>query len=577
MSFTARFKPKFWDHHDVAAGPYRHLFNFRRIWKQAVLLTAVVTLLPLFFIAAINYTISRDAMRSEILLRTDRLVSNTRRTVSFFLNERSAALDFVVRDNTLSQLSDPDRLDQLLYRLQSSFSGFSDIGLIDQNGVQVAYVGPYDLLGVNYSSSEWYQQVLEHGFYVSDIFLGVRNTPHMVIAVKHEVPDGTRYVVRVSITMERLDELLAHLHVSGGGDAFIINHEGILQTPSRFYGQPLEKIPLPVPGYSQNTQIENMRDPVSGMPLLVGYAYVENSPFILMICKHEDQLMEPWRRSQSKLMWFLFLSIISDLLVILGVSGYLVERIHEADQRRVATLHQVEYANKMASIGRLAAGVAHEINNPLAIINEKAGLIKDLFTFKQAYADDPKLIGLIDSILNSVDRCATITRRLLGFARHLGGEPSIEKLQVGEVVEEVLGFLQKEASYRGIKVNCQIAADLPAIETDRGKLQQILLNMFNNSLAAMQDGGHLDIAAERVGQNQISLSVTDDGCGIPETDLKRIFEPFFSTKTKQGGTGLGLSITYFLIQELGGKVDVKSTVGRGTTFTVVLPVSPPSP
>lgn len=572
MDLIARLKPRFWDHHDAAAGPYRHLFNFRLIWKQAVFLTATVTLLPLIFMAAINYTVSRNAMVSEIMLRTERLVSNTRRSVTFFLTEQTAALDFVVRDNPLEDLRSPRRLSNLLSRLQSAFGGFSDIGLIDQNGRQIAYAGPFELEGVNYSSYGWYQEVLDHGIHISDIFLGERHAPHLVIAIKHVLPDGNRYVLRATITMEKLYEHLSQLHVSGGGDAFIINRNGILQTPSRFYGDPLSSIPLPVPAFAPGTQVQTMDDPTMGR-LLVGYAFVENTPFLLMICKQEDQLMMPWHRSQREIMWFLAVSIASGLLVILGVSTYLVERVFEADQRRVATLHQVEYANKMASIGRLAAGVAHEINNPLAIINEKAGLIKDLFIFQKAYGDDPKLLGLVDSVLSSVDRCATITRRLLNFARHLGGDSSIQPLHVGEVIDEVLGFLDKEASYRRISVVSRVSDDLPLIETDRGKLQQILLNMFNNAFAAMQDGGRLEVSAAFRNPSQVTITVTDDGCGIPEDDLKRIFEPFFSTKTKQGGTGLGLSITYSLIKELGGEVHVASTVGKGTTFTITLPLT----
>jgi two-component system, NtrC family, sensor kinase len=309
----------------------------------------------------------------------------------------------------------------------------------------------------------------------------------------------------------------------------------------------------------------------SGTRLLVGYAFVENTPFILMICKQEEQLMMPWRQSQLKIFWFLAISVALGLLVILGVSTYLVGQIHEADQKRVATLHQVEYSNKMASIGRLAAGVAHEINNPLAIINEKAGLIKDLFTFKQAYQDDPRLIALIDSIIQSVDRCAAITKRLLNFARHLSGDSSIQDLSVGEVIEEVLGFLEKEAAYRRITVKAKVPEGMPTVRTDRGKLQQILLNMFNNAFAAVKDGGHLEVSVRLADRDHFTLNVADDGCGIPETELEKIFEPFFSTKTKQGGTGLGLSITYSLIQELGGQVAVKSAVGKGTTFMVTLP------
>jgi two-component system NtrC family sensor kinase len=573
MPAKISLKPKFWDHHDVAAGPFKQLFNFRRLWKQSVLLTASVTLLPLIFMAVIDYSVSKRASTSEMELRTARLVSNTRRTVSYFLSERKAALEFIVFDNAFHSMIDPYRLEALLLRSKKVFGGFTDLGVIDSTGMQRAYVGPYDLKGVSYEKEAWYREVLERGIYVSDVFLGMRHVPHFVIAVRNASDEAPFYVVRASIDTERFHQVLAEIEVSGRGDVFIINRKGILQTPSRFYGEALTRIPIPVPAYSERSEVHTVVGP-DGKAMLVGYAYIENTPFILMICKYQADLMASWTTVQLELLGFLTLSVIGILVVVLGGSTYLVGRIYEADQRRVAMLHQVEYANKMASIGRLAAGVAHEINNPLAIINEKAGLIKDLFTLKQSYDKDEKLLGIVDVIISSVERCATITRRLLGFARHMGSASTVESLHIEEVINEIFGFLSKETSYRAIHTKIEVPDDIPKIATDRGKLQQILLNLLNNALAAVADGGHLDISAKKFGTDHIALKVSDDGCGIPQSDLNRVFEPFFSTKTKQGGTGLGLSITYGLTQELGGTIRVKSELGKGTTFTVVLPIKP---
>ncbi len=225
----------------------------------------------------------------------------------------------------------------------------------------------------------------------------------------------------------------------------------------------------------------------------------------------------------------------------------------------------------MASIGRLAAGVAHEINNPLAIINEKAGLMKDLFLFKKEYKGNDMLMGLLDSIIASVARCGRITKRLLGFARHM--DVSIQTVNLGEVVREVLGFLNKEAEYRCISILIEVAEDIPPIQTDAGKLQQIILNIINNAFAAMENNGHLHIVGRMEGKDSVSLSISDDGCGISEKDLKRVFEPFFSTKTGKGGTGLGLSITYGLVEEICGKIEVKSELNKGTTFAIMLPLN----
>jgi two-component system NtrC family sensor kinase len=564
-----RLRPKFWDYIDVAAGPYKHLFNFQRIWKLAVLLTSGVALVPLIFITAINYKVTQGSIESEILFRTSRLVSNTRRTISFFLQERKSALDFITRDNSFETLNDRDRLEEILENLKKAFGGgFADLGVIDPLGYQRTYVGPYNLLGKDYSGQAWYKEVLDRGIYISDVFLGYRQVPHLVIAVKHKLGSGLSYVLRATLETERFSELLSNPEMSGYEDAFVINHEGVLQTSSHSHGDVLKKISIPVPGYSINAEVLEEKK-TDGEPLVVGYSYIEDTPFILMIVKEKAELMKPWYETRLKLIGFLAGSITIILIVILWVASYLVNKIYVADQRRLTMLHQVEYSNKMATIGRLAAGVAHEINNPLAIINEKAGLIKDLFALTERYARDEKLMALVDSVISSVDRCATITKRLLSFMR--ASEAIIKPLDLKTVIHEVLGFLGKEAEYRAITVSIQVPEDMPPVESDRSRVQEIFLNIINNAFAAVNDGGHVAITVRREDERFFSVTIADDGCGIPEKDLNRVFEPFFSTKTNRGGTGLGLSITSGLTQGLGGEISVRSQVGKGTSFTVKLP------
>ncbi|MDX9788050.1 MAG: ATP-binding protein [Desulfobacterales bacterium] len=568
VALIDKMKPKFWDYLDSGTQASRHLFNFRRLWFQAILWVCPVAMLPLIILALVDYKVTQQSIESEILLRTTRLVSNTRRTISFFLIERKAAIDFILRDNAFAALNSPDRLFVILEDLKTSFGGFVDLGVIDAAGRQQTYVGPYNLVGKDYSGQEWFQEVRDRGVYISDVFKGYRNEPHMVIAVKSSLGQGDFFVLRATLDIERFNHLLSELELTGEGDAFIINYEGVLQTPSRFSGGVLDKFQLPVPEYNEKSTV---REGVgaNGDPLIFGYAYIEETPFILMIIKKKDDLMAPWYVTRRELIGFLGISLTLIVIVILSVATYLVNRIFMADQRRVMALHHVEYANKMASVGRLAAGVAHEINNPLAIINEKAGLIKDLLLPNTDLPVQPKLIGLINSVISSVDRCAAITHRLLNFARHV--DVTVQPVRLEALIREVLGFLGKEAEYRSIEINISASEKVPEIISDRGKLQQIFLNLFNNAFAAMSDGGRLDIGISSL-ENRVLIEVADNGCGISASDLKRIFEPFFSTKTRQGGTGLGLSITYGLVHELGGGISVTSREGVGTKFIIALPI-----
>jgi signal transduction histidine kinase len=241
-----------------------------------------------------------------------------------------------------------------------------------------------------------------------------------------------------------------------------------------------------------------------------------------------------------------------------------------ADKSKAETLALVEQNCQLASIGQLAAGVAHEINNPLALINETAGYIKDLFTIAETYRQDDELMENIDSILEAVERCGRITGQLLGFARKF--DVKIQKINLKEIISDVFIFHNKEAEYRNIKVNVDISEENIEIESDRGKLQQILLNLVNNAFQAMNDGCRLDITAEREGRDRVVISISDNGCGMPEEALPKIFEPFFTTKERGVGTGLGLAITYGLVKKLHGDMSVKSKANEGTTFTITLPI-----
>lgn len=248
--------------------------------------------------------------------------------------------------------------------------------------------------------------------------MGFRKFPHIVIAIKHEKNNGDFYVLRATLNTDILNNKIHSLIYWPQSDAFLINSDGILQTSSRFYGKVLEKYPLPIPPFSPNAVVKPEHDS-EGNTNIFGYAYIEKSPFILIVTKHSVDFMANLFKIKNRLMWFLGISIVIIVIVILGSTTYGVKLLRKSEMRQAKVLHDMEYTNKMASIGRLAAGVAHEINNPLAIINEKAGLLKDFATLKPDFNYKDKIIGGVDSILNSVGRCSAITHRLLGFAKRM--------------------------------------------------------------------------------------------------------------------------------------------------------------
>ena len=569
MSILEKILPQPWDT-DSGSGPGKSLFNYRRIWRLAIPLLAVVALIPLMVMGFIDYNVTRHSLEQENLLRTARTTSNARRSMAYFLEERTKALQFLAENQGITTLRDQAKLAATLDSLKSSFGGFVDIGVINAKGQQIAYVGPHDLLGRDYSEQEWFRNTMTRGTYISSVFLGFRDLPHLIVARRvRDARTGRDYVLRATLDTDQFNSMVTSLDLPGGGDAFVVNRSGIIQTPSKQHGSLLSPVDLTIPEYSDVTSVQQVRGR-DGIDYTVGYAYIGNTPFIVLVVKETDELMKPLQDIRMELLWLLAVSIAIILLVIVGVATYMVNKIWIADQTRARALHRMEHTARMASIGRLAAGVAHEINNPLAIINEKAGLIQDLFQFKEEYAHDERLLKNIRSIIDSVTRCGKITKRLLSFARHIDVE--METIEFKVLANEVIDFLRKEAEYRSIGIEMDIPENLPPFVSDRGKLQQIFLNLVNNAFQAMDDGGHLYISAREIPDDRLLFMVQDDGCGIPEGDIKRIFDPFFSTKKKTGGTGLGLSITYGLVEELGGTLAVESEVGKGTAFTITMPL-----
>jgi two-component system NtrC family sensor kinase len=230
-------------------------------------------------------------------------------------------------------------------------------------------------------------------------------------------------------------------------------------------------------------------------------------------------------------------------------------------------------AQKLAVIGELSAGIAHEINNPLAIIRQEAELmqirLKQLE--KRDLAEITELDDSVRQIIQEVDRCAAITRNLLDFARKR--DPVIQVVEVNRIIEDMTMLVEKEARHKNIRLVRNYDQELPLIYSDAPLLRQVILNLLINATHAIGHDGCLTITTRRRGLEAVDLIFSDTGCGISEENLQKIFDPFFTTKPPGEGTGLGLSICYGIILRLGGHIAVASQIGQGTTFTITLPLS----
>lgn len=239
---------------------------------------------------------------------------------------------------------------------------------------------------------------------------------------------------------------------------------------------------------------------------------------------------------------------------------------------RVGAVQAVNRAEKLAAVGRLAAGVVHEINNPLATIAACAEALEQridegAFEMSESADDLSEYLGLIKS---EAFRCKTITTDLLDFSRIRAGDRT--PIDAGDIVRSSANLISHQKRGDNIVQRCEIEQDLPPISADGGQIQQAVIALATNAIDAMPAGGALIFRAFSKG-NRVVLEIEDTGMGISPEDIPKIFEPFFTTKEVGKGTGLGLAVCYGIVSEHGGRISVRSSVGKGTTFSIFLPAA----
>jgi two-component system, NtrC family, sensor kinase len=524
-----------------------------------------VTLIPLFVTAGISYFQCQNLLQSESESYIKANAQWQEKIVETFINDLKSVIYFVTSEYDHKKLAMPGEAEKLLSHLKQRYPYIADFGILNPDGIQEIYAGPYKLQGKSYAETDWFHRTVEQGFYVSTVFSGFRGTPHFVFATtKKEKEDSSPWVFRVSVHADTLKKFIETSQTYLFDDVFVINAKGFLQTSSSLHGDIGDACSSAImPQKSGITVIDK------GLGTVEIMAPLEGTPWILVLTKKGFLFQKKWIQFQEQLFFNLIISVLIIIAVVVRIAFGLTARIEEAKAKRDEATLQAQHSGKLASIGRLAAGVAHEINNPLAVIDQKAGLAMDILDMTSNCADKERLEAQMQGIIDATTRCKTITHRLLGFARRM--DVSFEEIEVNVLVDDVLGFVEKEAVYRNIKIVKEYDPILPRIISDRGQLQQIFLNIINNGMDAIEENGTLFISSKEL-VDHIAVEIRDTGTGIPPQVIQHVFDPFFTTKKPGKGTGLGLSITYGLVKKLGGDIIVSSEVGKGALFTVILPL-----
>ncbi len=548
---------------------------YKSLTRKILLIIIAVSFVPLILVSGIilnRFNVSYHKKQNEHLRE---LVLKHKQNIDSFLQEKLNSIRFMSKSFSFEKLNDEEFLRNSLASLQMEYGSiFEDLGIVNEKGIQISYAGPFKLENANYSDAQWFKNAIQSDYTISNVFLGLRGAPHFVITAR-QYRQGIPWVLRATISFSAFNSLVENLRIGKTGFAFILNRNGEYQSKPRVEAVSDKVYSI----YNLIVNGRNIKDDVyfselddeSENKYLLVASLIKNGDWVL-ICQQEksDAFSELTNARQITVLIILIDSIVIIITAFL-LSRWIVAKIAKTDDEKEMMNQQIIETGKLASLGELAAGIAHEINNPVAIMVEEAGWIHDFM--EEEYLSNKENKNELERALLQIKtqgkRCRDITKKLLSFARKT--EATIEDVDINEVINDVISFCTQRAKFANVVIRSNLQEKLPILRISHTEIQQVFLNLMNNALDALEKRGGNVILTSMLEANEIVVSVADDGPGIPKANLARIFDPFFTTKPVGKGTGLGLSICYGIIKKMGGIIDVRSVVDAGTTFYVRLP------
>lgn len=549
---------------------------YRSLTRNMVLTIILVSFIPYFIVTAILLQQFHASHREKVIAHLEGLVKKHKQNIDAFLKEKLGNLSLLGKTFSYEELSNEAFLRDRLEMLQQTYGPFFvDLGVINARGIQISYAGPFQLVKAAYGDADWFRNAMKREYYISDVFSGLRGLPHFIITVRENWM-GDPWIFRATIDFVAFNSLVEQIRIGQTGFAFILNRKGELQTKPSYPVHP-DHEPYAAILKKENVPEGQVRafewTDEFGVKQIYVTAFLKGGDWLLVYQQRVSDAFSDFERALRVTMVVLALGLLVILTTAFLLSKRMVGRIAKADREKHMMNEQVVETGKLASVGELAAGIAHEINNPVAIMVEEAGWIGDLLE-EEDFKDGTNLEEFrraLAQINTQGKRCKEITHKLLSFARKT--DERVQELDIDEVIEDIVALSAQRAKYSNVAVKLNLSDDLPKVRLSQAELQQVFLNLINNSLDAMEkQGGILEISSRAEEEGNLVIEVKDNGPGIPAVNLERIFDPFFTTKPVGKGTGLGLSICYGIVKKLGGEIEVASTVGVGTTFRIKMPL-----
>ena len=526
-------------------------------------------IIPHILLISFSYFHFTSTLKATEKVNLEALAKSQRNTTDLFLLERKMNIRNLFYNRLENSPPSVSEINYFLMKLQQINDSFVDVGFLNDQGLQIRYAGPFpQLKGKSYKNEQWFKTLAgsRKDYSITDIYLGFRNKPHFTIAIKQTI-QGKMSILRTTIDPDKFYTFLRSISKGREVETTVINHKGTFQIVDPNKGNLLEKSSY-LPPLEKDSGVTE-RKGKNGIEL-IAFARLNKTPWILIISQ-PLHLVHAQMYKTRNLMCVILILVISVLsFVIWFFLNRLVKRAQVIAENSHLLQSQLIHASKLASVGELATGIAHEINNPLAIITSTTGVVRDLIDPELELDSSPESINKeLDIIESAAFRASGITRQLLDFGRK--NPPRRKLCNINEILDKtILGVKQLQFDVENIKLIKNYDPDLPLINVDPDRISQVFLNLINNAGDAIKEKGTITVATD-IKDGFVRIKIQDNGMGMEPEQIEQIFNPFYTTKEPGRGTGLGLSISLKIIDTMNGSLEVQSLPGQGSLFTVSLP------
>ncbi len=557
--------------------------------RNFIFLFLVLSLVPLFTVSIISYFSFKNSLHDTISTHLFEIAKNKGIALQKWLFERHTDAEVFAQSPTVvesvaaiinlkNDLLTKEKYSLIAKRyiqlVKNKYDSYDEIFILDENGQMLITTERMENIKVN---RDYFHEAINGKTYNTNLFLSpLTHRPTMVVAAP--IKNSKEQIIGVLVERIKLDainKLMRDIEIGKTGESYLVNKEGYFLTESKFEA-----------GYTLKKKIstkgtEECNKGKSGVgeyfdyrekKVLGAYLFIPEMEWSLMVEQDSSEAFQEIQHLKNIIFIIGLITIIVIFAFTLLASGKIVKILKRYDQQFKKQQKQIMRAERLAAMGQLAAGVAHEINNPLGGISNCLKLISTKINKTNPKPKDFKdSIKYLRTSEQELNRCIRIIRNFLSFSKRPNLNPVVTN--INNVISELIALIEPQAKVQNIMISKELKSDLPQLLVDAQQLHQALMNIILNSLEAMPQGGKLKV---RSGYDQrgeaVKIEITDTGYGIPEENLHHLFEPFFSCKPEGKGTGLGLSIVYEVIDEHNGSIELESEVGKGTIFTVKLPI-----